>query len=326
MHVNRRFLSWGVFLILVGAIPLLVRAGSISEEQIASWWNLWPLVIVGIGIGLVLSRTPFEILGNLVVAGTFGLMFGALVAVGVSGFPGVACGSGIGSTELAGETGTFGGPAEVDIEFNCGELVVTGASGDAWTFGGRGDADRQPSVDADADSLRIRAADNRDWVPFEANGERWEVGLPDAQPLSLDVQLNAGEATVQPGAGELRDVRLQVNFGAFVADLGAAAAIGNVDVQTNAGSASVNLPNESLTGRLQVNAGSIEFCTPAGAGLRLTMSGGGLGSNNFDVAGLTRSGDTWESAGYANAAVQIDLRTEANLGSIALNPEDGCDG
>jgi hypothetical protein len=95
-------------------------------------------------------------------------------------------------------------------------------------------------------------------------------------------------------------------------------------VQTNAGSASVTLPQVSVTGRVQVNAGSIEVCTPDSAGIRI-HSGGGLGGNNFADAGLEQSGDTWESAGYADAAVQIELDAEANLGSITLNPDDGCD-
>ena len=62
----------------------------------------------------------------------------------------------------------------------------------------------------------------------------------------------------------------------------------------------------------------------AAAGIRI-HSGGGLGGNNFADAGLEPTGDTWESAGYAAAAVQIELDAEANLGSITLNPDDGCD-
>jgi hypothetical protein len=323
MHVNRGLLSWGLFLILAGLIPLAERAGLISAEQLLGFWNLWPLILIGIGVGLVLSRTSFAVLGSLIVAGTFGLMVGAFLAVGIGGFPGGVCGDDRGTEPFAEQTGTFEGTAEIDVEFNCGELDMTGIAGTSWTFGGNGEADRDPGVEATGDSLRIRAAE-RSFVPFASSGESWEVGLPQAVPLGLRVQLNAGRASLAPGAGELGDVRLQVNAGAIVANLGEAVALESIDVQTNAGSASVILPAQSVTGRVQVNAGSIELCTPEATGIRI-HSGGGLSGNNFADAGLEQSGETWESPGYATATTQIELDAEANLGSISLNPDDGCD-
>jgi len=322
MQINRGLLSWGVFLIVAGLIPLAVRAGWLSASQIAGWWNLWPLILIGIGVGLVLTRTPFEVLGSVLVAGTFGLMLGAGLAIGIAGFPGGVCGNEVGSTAYEEQTGVFDGPADVDIEFNCGKLDVAGADGATWTFAGSGDAEVAPDVEADGGSLRIRGAE-RSFVPL-SKGERWNITLPEDVPLGVRVQLNAGDATVQPGAVELTGVDIQVNFGAIVAGLGDATALDSVDIQTNAGSASVTLPDFSLTGRLQVNAGSLEVCIPADAGIRI-QTGGGLGSNNFGDAGLVQDGDAWESPDYADAATQIDLRAEANLGSIALNPEDGCD-
>ena len=321
MQINRGLLSWGVFLIVAGLIPLALRAGWLSASQIAGWWNLWPLVLIGIGVGLVLTRTPFEVLGSVLVAGTFGLMLGAVLAIGIAGFPGDVCGNEVGSTAFDEQTGAFDGAADVDIEFNCGELAVNGAEGSTWTFAGRGDGDVAPDVEADASSLQIRGAE-RSFAPF-SKGEHWDITLPQDVPLGIRVQLNAGDATVQPGAVELTDVDIQVNFGAIVAGLGDATAIDSVDIQTNAGSASVTLPDLSLTGRLQVNAGSLEICMPADAGVRI-QTGGGLGSNNFGDAGLVQDGDTWESPGYAEASTQIELEAEANLGNIALNPEDGC--
>ena len=322
MQINRGLLSWGVFLIVAGLIPLAVRAGWLSASQIAGWWDLWPLVLIGIGVGLVLTRTPFAVLGSLLVAGTFGLMLGAVLAIGIAGFPGGVCGNDLGSTTYDEQTGAFDGPADVDIEFNCGELAVTAAEGSSWTFAGSGDSEIAPDIQVDNSSLRIRGTD-RSFAPF-SKGERWNVTLPQDVPLGIRVQLNAGEATVQPGAAELSDVELQVNFGAIVAVLGDAIALDSVDIQTNAGSASVALPNVSITGRLQANAGSLELCTPAEAGVRI-QTGGGLGSNNFGEAGLVQDGETWQSPGYADATTQIDLEAEANLGNIALNPEDGCD-
>jgi hypothetical protein len=325
MQINRRFLSWGVFFILVGAVPLAVQAGALSPDQVASWWSFWPLLIVGVGLGLVLGRTPLEFLGGLVVAATFGLMVGAFVAVGGSGFPGSVCGSDAGSERFQDESGSFDGEAQIDLQINCGELELTGVAGTAWSFAGRGDADSAPSVSAEDDSLRVRSREGGARFAFVGKREQWEVSVPTGVPLSLEVQLNAGQATLAPATAELRDVDVEFNAGSVRLDLGSVRSIESLDVQGNAGAATLILPDVSFTGQFQVNAGSIAFCAPPGAALRIRAGSNPVAAYDLDREGLVRSGDTWQSPDFDSAAVRIDLRVEANAGSITLNPEDGCD-
>ncbi len=85
MSVDRRLLNWGVFLVLVGGVPLAVAQGWIPSETVANAWELWPLILIGAGIGLILSRTPLRALGGIIVAGTFGVILGAMLAVGFGG-------------------------------------------------------------------------------------------------------------------------------------------------------------------------------------------------------------------------------------------------
>ena len=77
-----------IILIGVGAVALLVMTGHISSSEFWSWYGRWwPLLLIGWGIGLLLRRTPVEWLGGAVVAITFGIMGGGLLATGWSGFP-----------------------------------------------------------------------------------------------------------------------------------------------------------------------------------------------------------------------------------------------
>ena len=95
MRVNRGLLGWGVFFIVAGAIPLLVQSGVLDPARVRHVWQLWPLILIGIGLGLILQRTRAAIVGGLVVAVTFGLLVGGWFAVGFvpgSGFG--ACGIG----------------------------------------------------------------------------------------------------------------------------------------------------------------------------------------------------------------------------------------
>ena len=57
--------------------------------------------------------------------------------------------------------------------------------------------------------------------------------------------------------------------------------------------------------------------------MRITASTA-LGSDNFGDAGLTKDGDdTWTRPGRRDGSIDLDV--SANLGSVNLNPEDGCD-
>ena len=111
MRVRRGFLGWGVFLILAGAVPLLVRSGYLTEDQVASLWTLWPLILVGIGVGMLLSRTRYGFLGGLVVAATFGLMVGGLLSTGVSTISSGGCGSEAAKTGFPRRTDRSADPA-----------------------------------------------------------------------------------------------------------------------------------------------------------------------------------------------------------------------
>ena len=95
VHVNRGLLGWGVFFIVAGSIPVLVQAGVLDPQVVRRVWQLWPLILIGIGLGLILQRTRAGIIGGLIVAATFGILVGGWFAVGFAPGAGLgACGVG----------------------------------------------------------------------------------------------------------------------------------------------------------------------------------------------------------------------------------------
>ena len=112
MHVHRGLLGWGVFFIVLGAVPLAVRAGVLDASSVAGAWQLWPLLLVGVGVGLVLARTSAALIGPLIVAVTAGLMAGGLLVTGIhgvgDGFAACGIGPGTDGTPFAEQRGTFG--------------------------------------------------------------------------------------------------------------------------------------------------------------------------------------------------------------------------
>lgn len=315
MRIDRRLLGWGAFLIIAGSIPLAVRAGAVPAESLVGWPSLWPLLLVGGGLTLILRGTPLHLLGGTVSVLTAGVMVGSLLATGFHGFPAFGtCGANSNGTAFAGQTGTFGEKAAANVEFNCGHLRIDTQDGTDWAFSGTGPSGRQPEVRVAADSVAIRPA--RDDFRFKDPTSTWNVTLPKDPAMSMSVTLNAGEGTADLSGANIDSFGLTMNAGAFTADLGGAARLDSLSATINAGSAAVTLPPTSASASMTVNAGSMKLCVPASVGLRISW-GGALASNNFDSLGLVRLDDNhWETSGASSQS--IDISATANAGSFTL--------
>jgi hypothetical protein len=223
------------------------------------------------------------------------------------------------------QQGTFAGPnARVRLAFNCGDLRVTTAAGAGWTLNGSGEEGRPPTIAAAGDSLAIESRNRTGFFLFGGSDrDDWSLVLPTEPTLDLETAVNASSAQLDLVEAKVSSARFTVNAGSIRVDL-TGATVGRLDVRVNAASAGIILPNSSMTGNLEANAGSIEICAPPGAGLRISTNDNITAANNFGDRGLTRIGAAWETPGYTSAAVQIDLRATANAASLTLNPEDGC--
>jgi hypothetical protein len=328
MRVHRGFLGWGVFLVLVGAVPLAVRAGYLTADQIPSVFTLWPLILIGIGAGILLSRTRFAFLGGMVVAATFGLMVGGLLAGGFGGIRAGTCGSGGSAVAFPARDGSFAATsASVDVDLDCGNATVGVGPGAGWRVEGQDRDGTGPGVEADDSSLGIRSPDDRGGL-FDALNDRkaWTITLPEAVPLDLTLKLNAGSSTVDLGGAAVDAIELDLNAGSATIDLGSVRQLVALDLKVNAGSLALTLPDQTVRGTIEANAGAVRICVPQGVALRLHASDSIVAAYDYDDRGLVKVGSTWETPGFDAAAVRIELDTRANAGSFSLNPEEGCNG
>ena len=120
MKLDRRLLGWGTFFILLGAIPLAVQQGYLDKELVARWFSLWPLLLIGWGIGLVLRETPGEWLGGAITTLTFGVMGGGLIASGFAGVPFSFSCSADDTRAFQEQRGSLASDASVSITLPCG--------------------------------------------------------------------------------------------------------------------------------------------------------------------------------------------------------------
>lgn len=318
MTYNRGLLFWGLALITGGAVALAAQQGYLDRDLLAGAWRLWPLILIAIGVSMLVSRTPFAILGTIVAALVVGAAGGALIAVG----PGVAACGGSEPVDLTTEQGRFGDAAQVSLDFNCGTLEVSTTDGDEWSVasGRRGGDPAQ--IDADSGRLAVESSDRSAF--WNGGRQRWIVGLPTDTIYELVVTPNAAEAVIDLGGGRFTTVSLNPNAGSLRLVL-SDAQVEHLDLSLNLGSAVVVIGSgTTMTASLSVNAGSIEVCTQGGVELSITTGTNITFAHNLDESGLQRVADTWSTAGYADATDRVQIDLDGNASSFKLNPEGGC--
>ena len=323
MQIDRRLVGFGLFLIVAGGVMVAVRKGLIDEAIAREAWTLWPLLLVGIGLSIVLAGRPGAAIGGLVVAVTLGAILGGVAATGVFPGAGLCSGNDAGGTNFADQGGDLGATARVSISQDCGDLTVGTVSGSTWNVNGRSRDGSPPRIDRDGSTLRVRSPDDG---RFDLGGSStWQMVVPRDPSLDLDVSLNGGDGRLILAGAHLSALSIEANAGSVDVDLRDVAAAGDAKIEVNFGSATVHLPTISMTMRLSANAGSAALCVPSGAGLRVTLDSVAA-SNDFKNHGLVQVGNAWETPGYASAEIRLDVRADVNAGSISLDPGRQCAG
>ncbi len=161
MHINRGLLFWGLALVTAGVVALAATQGWIDIPAMVDLWNYWPVILIVIGLAIVLSRTPFAVIGVIVAALVVGFAGGAAARSGPAPAASARCGdvqrhAGHGQRRVHRHR-----RASVELDMNCGDLTVGLADGSAWqaVTTTRGWGGRQPVIRRG--SLQIRSNDRR---------------------------------------------------------------------------------------------------------------------------------------------------------------------
>ena len=316
MRIDRRRLNWGVFFIVLGSVPLAYHQGIVSHSALTDTWRLWPLILVGIGLGMVLRRTPARFVGGLTVAVILGLVFGSLFAAG----PSIGCSGSGAADQTASGSGMFDGNATVNLTFQCGTANITASADNQWRVDATSRGGGQANIVASSTSVSIDSWSENHWQ-LDRGRDDWNVQLPGDVTTSLSASTNGGETTYNVTGVTLASANFSLNAGSMNIDL-TGSHVGTISISTNAGATSVTLDgNSDVGGSISTDVGSTSLCVPAGVGIRI-RSTASLGSAN--LRGLVQVGDAQQSADWATAAHKADLSISTSVGSFDLNPAGGC--
>ena len=344
MRIDRSLLNWGVFFIALGGIPLAVDQGWLESDIASELGQLWPLILVGIGLGLILRWTPLSWFGGALVAAPFGVIFGA-AAVSLRDndlttmqgiIPAIASGA-CANGDLGGETTSGEGIASgesfaLDLSLPCGELSVARAADTTWRVEAVHEAGDAPRIDETEDAtgttgLRVRYDGDGDlaFIGRQARS-RWDVLVPAGATLTVQATLDAARGTIDSGPGPVARLEATLNASDATLDLAEAETpeTARVELTLNASDGQLLLPMGTTWTTAELNASSLEVCAPSSLPLQVELSET-LSSSDLEDAGLEETdAGTWTTPGFSSTSDHAILELESTVSSFSIERPEAC--
>jgi len=274
MTRSRTYLLPALF-ILVGLLALLVNLGVISTDRLYRLADLWPLLLVVLGLELLVNRARLP----SAVETTASVLIVAVALAGAALY--VALGPAIpGGTHEMSTSIPGGGVQQASLELDVGgsKVHVQGSTSldqdllqAQITYSGP-----QPSVTFDRDTGRVVVSQNG------------RFGYFGPASFAMDVQLNIGvrwSFAIHSGASDDTYDLANVNLAA-------------VEIDTGASTEDITLPHPTGVVPLKINGGAltVRMHRPPDAGASVKVSGGAV-SLNFDGDRASAVGSVSHSTG-----------------------------
>jgi len=302
MYRNRGLL-FPLVLIAIGVIVLLVNTGVLSPEAVQRLGDLWPLLLVILGLQLILNHTMPRQQATLI-----GLGAAAVIVVAAVAYATLAPAAPLG-TQHFDSSERLGGlsAATVDVNYSAASIEVqAGSLGDSLYQAHvdyPGD-ENPPTISLDQVSGTLEIRDNSNFSPFHlfgSNRRHVMVTLTDRIPWTI--QVGGGTANLRLDLRHLELSKLQVSGGANQLDGQLPSPKGTVVIDVSGGASNVTLQAPAHSDWRVAISGGVSAVTINGS------SSGNLGGNfqqqspGYDAA--TNRFDIEISGG----ASHIDFRT-----------------
>jgi hypothetical protein len=299
MRNQYRGLFWPGVLILVGVLALLANAGVISSDRLSLLVDLWPLILVVIGLELIARRglqgTAAEVAAVLIVLIAVG---GALAYVALAPNP-----VSTGSLNSTAPVGSIDHPA-LEIDVGAATITVQGGAPEGSLYQATIDySGPKPEVSLDTSSGRLKISQgNSSFGLFRST--RFTLRLKIDSSLPWTIAANSGAATETYNLIDVHVGSIEVNTGASRENISLGQPSGVVPISINGGALTVNVHR------------------PAGVATSASVSGGVV---TLDADGEQHRGigsQSWQSSGFAGAtdAYKVEVNGGACTVTIDRNP------
>lgn len=294
--MRNRSYFWPAILILIGVLALVAETGAISGGRLARLADLWPLILIVIGLELmnrrVLQGPRRDLATALIVLLAVG---GAVAYVAVRG-PVSDATQTMDSSDAVGSLNQ----ATLNVDAGAATMSVEGSSSlgsDLYRahveYGGT-----KPTISLDRSTGNLRIFKNNDFS-FFAN-RRFVVNLQLNSAVSWNVIANTGASNDTLKLSAVKVGSIALNAGASRTDITLGRPTGIVRISVEGG---------AITLRLHRPTGSEAFVHVSGGAVNLSADGRqlhGVGDESWQSAGYDRAADAYQveiNGGASNVTV-----------------------
>jgi hypothetical protein len=293
-----RSLFWPAVLILVGVFALLVNAGFVPVERLDRLADLWPLILVVIGLELVVRRSLHgagaEIAAVLIVLLAIGGA-AAYVALG----PAVPTG-----TQTLDASGKVGSANHASVQVDAGGTTITmqGSSslGDDLFRAHIEYSGRKPDVSLNEASGDVHISQSNT-SGFFLQSRRFSLTLQLNSSVPWKIAVNSGASSDAFVLSTVRVASIDVNTGASKEDITVGDPSGTVPITINGGALTVNVHR------------------PPGAAASVSVSGGAA-SLRFDGRQSKAVGTlTAQTSDYDRASDRYQIEVDGGADTVTVD-------
>jgi hypothetical protein len=291
-----------LILIGIGVIVLLVNLGVLSAAALSRLADLWPLLLVIIGLQLVLNHTLPRQQATLVGLGAAAVIVIAAIAYVTLG-PGNQFG-----TQAADSSQRLSGlsSATLSLDYSASSLEVRGRGLGDSLYQAHVDypsGENPPTFSVDQQSGTVEINDSSGFSPFHlfsSNRRHLAVALSDRIPWTIEI--GGGASNVQLDLTGLQLANLEISGGASSVDVQLGRPKGTVQIHVSGGASNL---------RMHAAAGSAWNVDASGGVNGVTINGensGGLGSFHKQSSGYNATTDRFNiemSGGVSHLELRI---------------------
>jgi hypothetical protein len=282
MRYARRYRSFlPAVLILVGAFALLINTGWISADRLSQLIDLWPVILIVVGLELIVRRSVPGTTGDIAA-----VLVVLLAVVGAGAY--VVAGPNPSASHTLDTHSPISGVEEASLEIDVGSANITISGSNAveddlyrahLEYSGS-----KPGVSFDQSTGLVRISQSSSNFPF-FQSRRFLVDVKLNQRIAWSITENSGATTSTLNLSRVQVGTINMNTGASRDDIFLGEPSGIVPVTINGGSLNVHLH------RPQGIAASIKV---AGGAVSLNADGKpmhAIGNLNFQSAGFSAESD-----------------------------------
>lgn len=293
---NRSFF-WPAILITTGVIALLAETGAISSGRLYRLADLWPVILIVIGLELITRRVLQGLTRDLAAALIVLLAAGGAVAyVAVRG----PVSDGTRTMDASDTVGSLN-QATLDVDAGVATMTVEGSSalGSDLYRAHIQYAGTRPEVSLDRSNGNLRIFQNNDLRFFVSRRFVLDLQINSAVPWNVSTDTGSTNDTLKLSAIKVGSIAL--NTGASRTDLTLGRPTGVVHISVDGGAISLRMHR------------------PSGSEAYVHVSGGAV---SLDADGRQFRGvgdETWQSNGYVGAADAYQVEVSGGASTVTVD-------